>query len=118
MVALGSQASGVTTEVAQATLLGPQHYLLPTTSSGVQKLQPRCSTSSAADPKSHLWAQWGAETPGPATAWDSRVRRAPADTPEDQRLLHWNTDSIRKTQVCPTFADTPIKHFLGFVHFP
>lgn len=108
-VALGSQTSGVTTEVAPAVApaiqLGPQHNLLPTTYAGVPKLQPAedpqhrgCSTLSATDPKSHLRAQWGAVTPA---ARDGQVWSTPADTPADQQLLHRKTDSIRKPWFCP-----------------
>lgn len=107
-VALGSQASGVTTEVAPAIQLGSQHDLLRTTSAGVPKLQPvedpqrrGCSTLSVTDPKSHLRAQWGAATPAPTAARDGQVRSAPADTPEDQQLLHRKTNSMRKPWFCP-----------------
>lgn len=113
-VALGSQASEVTTEVvpaaaALAIQLGRQYNLLPTTSAGVPKLQPAedpqhrgCSTLPATDLTSHLQAHWGVVTPAPMAAWDGQARSAPADTLENQQLLHRKTDSIRRPWFCPT----------------
>lgn len=108
-VALGSQTSAVTAEVAPAVPLGPQHDLLPTTSAVVPKLQPAedpqlrgCSMLPATNLKSHLWAQRGMATPAPTAARDGQVRSASADTPEDQQLLHWKTDNIRKPWFCLT----------------
>lgn len=114
--ALGSQTSGVTTEVATAAVsaipLESQNRLLPPAPAGVPKVQPAedpqhkgCSVMSVTNPKSHLCSESGAATPTPTAAWDGQVRSAPAawdgqlrsapaDTRENQQLLHRKTDSI------------------------
>lgn len=61
--------------------------------------------------------EWGAVTPTPTAAWDDQVRRAPADTRENQRL-HCKTDRIWKPWVCSTDLHLQTYPLPGFCSIP
>lgn len=81
--------------------LESQNHLLPVAPVGAHKMQPAedcqhkgCSVMSVTNLKSHQWSEWRAVTPTPTAVWDDQVSRAPADTLENQQLLHCKTNSI------------------------
>lgn len=129
VVALGSQTSGVTAEVAPAVVsaipLESQNHLLPIAPAGAHKMQPAegsqhkgCSVMSLTHPKSHQCSGWGTATPTPTAAWDGARRGGLQQTlgkinnRTARRTAFENGEFARQIYLCRQ----PTGHFLGFVH--